>query len=53
MGMMSRSARGAPAFTEHRILSNFIGGFAGSLRDWRTGLDADPSGVDSVVVPLS
>ena len=22
--------------------SNFIGGFAGSLRDWRTGLDPDP-----------
>ena len=27
--------------------SNFIGGFAGSLRDQRTGLDPDPSGADS------
>ena len=28
--------------------SNFIGGFAGSLRDWQTGLDPDPSGADSL-----
>ena len=26
--------------------SNFIGGFADSLRDWRTDLDLDPSGAD-------
>ena len=30
--------------------SNFIGGFAGSLRDRRTGLDPDPSGADSLHV---
>ena len=30
---------------------NFIGSFAGSLRDRQTGLDQDPSGADSV--PLS
>ena len=50
MGVMSRPAGGIPAFTEHKhskssdlcmlILiytnndSNFIGGFAGSLKDW-------------------
>ena len=28
--------------------SNFIGGFAGSLRDWGTGLDPGPSGTDSL-----
>ena len=27
--------------------SNFIGGFAGSLRDWQTGLDPDPGRADS------
>ena len=30
--------------------SNFIGVFAGSLRDRRTGLDPDPSGADSIHV---
>ena len=30
--------------------SNFIGGFAGNLRDRRTGLDPDPSGANSVHV---
>ena len=30
--------------------SNFIGGFAGSLRDRRTGLDPDPRGDDSLHV---
>ena len=30
--------------------SNFIGGFAGSLRDRQTGLDPDPSGADSLHV---
>ena len=30
--------------------SNFIGGFAGSLRDQRTGMDPDPSGADSIYV---
>ena len=30
--------------------SNFIGGFGGSLRDQLTGLDPDPSGVDSIHV---
>ena len=30
--------------------SNFIGGFAGSLRDRQTGLDPDPSGADSLCV---
>ena len=29
---------------------NFIGGFAGSLRDRQTGLDPDPSGAESVHV---
>ena len=29
---------------------NFIGGFAGSLRDRQTGLDPDPSGAKSVHV---
>ena len=29
---------------------NFIGGFAGSLRDWQTGQDPDPSGADSIHV---
>ena len=28
--------------------SNFIGGFAGSLRDRQTGLDPHPSGADSI-----
>ena len=27
--------------------TNFIGGFADSLKDWRTGLDPHPSGADS------
>ena len=30
--------------------SNFISGFAGSLRDWQTGTDPDPSGADSLHV---
>ena len=30
--------------------SNFIGGFAGSLRDRRTRLDPDPSGANSLHV---
>ena len=30
--------------------SNFISGFAGSLRDWPTGLDPDPNGADSLHV---
>ena len=30
--------------------SNFLDGFAGSLRDRRTGLDPDPSGADSAYV---
>ena len=30
--------------------SKFIGGFAGSLRDRRTGLDPDPNGADSLHV---
>ena len=30
--------------------SNFLDGFAGSLRDRRTGLDPDPSGADSTYV---
>ena len=30
--------------------SNFTGDFAGSLRDWQTGLDPDPSEVDSTHV---
>ena len=30
--------------------SNFIGGFAGSLRDWQTGLDPNPAGADSLHV---
>ena len=30
--------------------SNFIGGFADSLRDWQTGLDPDPSGAYSIHV---
>ena len=30
--------------------SNFIGGFADSLMDWRTDLDLDPSGADRVHV---
>ena len=30
--------------------SNFIGGFADSLMDWRTDLDLDPSGADRVRV---
>ena len=30
--------------------SNFIGGFAGSLRDQQTGLDPGPSGADSLHV---
>ena len=30
--------------------SNFIGGFASSLKDRQTGLDPDPSGADSVHV---
>ena len=30
--------------------SNFIGCFAGSLRDQQTGLDPDPSGADSLHV---
>ena len=30
--------------------SNFIGGFAGSLRGWWTGLDPDPSGAYSTHV---
>ena len=30
--------------------SNFIGGFAGSVRDLQTGLDPDPSGADSLHV---
>ena len=30
--------------------SDFIGGFAGSLRDRRTGLDPDPSGADNIHV---
>ena len=30
--------------------SNFIGGFAGSLRNRPAGLDPDPSGADSVHV---
>ena len=29
---------------------NFIGGFAGSLRDRRTGLHPDPSGADNLQV---
>ena len=31
---------------------NFIGGFAGSLRDRRTGLHPDPSGADSLHVSV-
>ena len=30
--------------------SNFIGGFAGSMRDWQTGLDPDASWADSAHV---
>ena len=30
--------------------SNFIGGFAGNLRDQQTGMDPDPCGADSVHV---
>ena len=63
MGVMSRPAGGIPAFTEHKhskssdlcmlILiytnndSNFIGGFAGSLKDRWTGLYPDPTGADN------
>ena len=61
---MSRSAHGTPAFTENRHCksldlctlinpygtnnSDFIGGFAGSLRVWKTGLDPEPSGANSL-----
>ena len=67
MGVMSRPACFAPAFTEHRYSKssdlctliihmdtnndlNFIGGFAGNLRDQKTGMDPDTCGADSVHV---